>query len=244
MDLRQLAEDIRYHGSPYSFDIFKEADLTGSGGNYFGAGLYDSSLRNTAMDYAGDTGYIYSTKTPNINEYLDYRKPLSQQSPEIIKILKNNGLYSPNTLGADFYEELVQERVKGGMDKNTARRSVSNELRMYGIKGNTFDTDLGELGKENVRVTYLPEDVTIVSKQSAAQSKQPLKNVAQNVGKNIVKAGIKVVPVVGTVSTLADIASQLTTPVTAGTLNNNYRIQTGSPWEQQQLNNVLNYFGR
>jgi len=185
-EIEELANKI-YHGSPYLFDTFKERTLTGSGANYFGKGTYSSDLLDTAIDYTGygnptkRGGYVYDISLPNIDEYLQFNKTLAEQSPFVQSTLKEVGLYNPDKLANNLYWDMVADQMKAGIPKEIATENVSNELRMYGIKGNTFTSNVSGYPVENIQVTYMPEDIVLNERlnyrnqRPVRQYKEPVK---------------------------------------------------------------------
>lgn len=149
-----------WHGSPYVINNNLEEVPFQTNGQVFGKGGYSAKDIKEAMEYAKD-GYVYQVRTPSQDLYLQYEKPLSQQSQAIQNILKKNNLYNnPNQTGKELYYSLIRNNYKG-LDTATAKNSLNNELSMYGIKGTSVSyPDLGN--KSEWKITYQPEDVKIV----------------------------------------------------------------------------------
>jgi len=95
-DVTEL-EQGAYHGSPHEFDRFSlQAIGSGEGAQSYGWGLYFASEREVAEQYrrrlsAETPGRTYKVEIPEDEDYLDWDRPLSQQSPKIQRTLEALG---------------------------------------------------------------------------------------------------------------------------------------------------------
>lgn len=108
---QSITQMIRaYHGSPYDFDKFSLEKIgTGEGAQAYGYGLYFAQNPAVARSYdprpeigSAAAGIGLREKTPgriyevNINadpeHFLDWDKPLSEQSPQVREALKSQGI--------------------------------------------------------------------------------------------------------------------------------------------------------
>lgn len=182
MVMSNLSDVIpEFHGSPYVINNNLIETPYTTHGQVFGKGGYSLKDMKDALEYA-DNGYVYQVKTPPQDFYLQFEKPLSQQSQTVQNILKENGLYdNPNQLGKDLYHKML--KTYKDVDLATAKNSLNNELNMYGIKGSSINYPfLGQKGEW--KVTYQPEDVKVIKQMPVSEVKEQLK-------KPIVPSGTK-----------------------------------------------------
>lgn len=243
-----LLPEERYHGTNTRWTTYDPAyGYTGEGAQRLGRGLYTTPNQGIAETYAreilrkGNTPAVVNTIIqPNDYFYLDKNLPLNKQTPAVREAVRRLDLGLPDDwwLSDDVYNRAVR-KYQGAKEANKA-------LREAGIAGMKNDWEY---------VTYSPEDSKVVKvnntriknpKVIIKKNNQGLKEASKNIVKQGVKGVSKVIPVVGTIMTMSDIVSQLSQPVASGTLPINYRLQTGSDWERQQILNSLqgNYFKR
>lgn len=241
-----LIPEERYHGTNTRWTTYDPTwGYAGEGQQSLGRGLYTTPNKGIAETYAREIVHqankpaiVNTIIQPNDYFYLDRNLPLDKQSPAVREAIKKLDLGLPDDwwLSEDVYNRAVR-KYQGSKRANKA-------LREAGIAGMKNDWEY---------VTYSPEDSKVVKvnnqtiknpKVIVKKNNQALKNVSKNIVKQGVKGASRVVPIVGTVMTMGDIASQLVQPLASGTLPINYRIQTSSPWEQQQILNAIqgNYF--
>ena len=106
----------------------------GANGMEHGAGTYltreGSDLKVYSGQAEGHKGHIYDVKfDAKVSELINGEKPMSKQHPDVIRILKEKGLFPEESsiTGEDFYNDLA--------DKMGGDVAVSELLDSHGIKG-------------------------------------------------------------------------------------------------------------
>ena len=139
-----------WHGSPRKFDKFDSSKIgTGEGAQSYGNGMYAAEQKAVGQEYAkrlssDGAGYLYKIDLPDdaIAKMLDWDKPLSQQSPEVQRAIKEFG----ELVGDADWQHAMKTDDKGSwfyrlmedVHKNSPRgASVDNAkfLRDSGIPG-------------------------------------------------------------------------------------------------------------
>ncbi len=120
-----------YHGSPHEFDAFDLGKIgTGEGAQSYGHGLYFAEAPEVGKEYAqqlgGEKGNVYHARIKaRPEQFLDWDRSLSEQTPEIQTILQK-------VLG-DNWGELRNTRPGDIQSFNSP--VASKELREAGIPG-------------------------------------------------------------------------------------------------------------
>jgi len=126
-------------------------------------------------------GYLYKGDIPDeiLPKFLDWDKPLSQQSKEVKDILKKYD-FTENIKGGDIYNSLVYGKptgfnetgdalfdtaiVKDAMSKNISLKVASDELEKLGIRGIRY-LDQGSRGTSGLGtsnfIPFRPEDFKV-----------------------------------------------------------------------------------
>jgi hypothetical protein len=167
--LADLAGDPKYAADDVRFVLETNPDhpqkelLTKTLG-YLESGSYKEPLKNT--------GYLYKGDIPDeiLPKFLDWDKPLSQQSNEVKEILKKYDL-PENIKGGDIYNSLVYGKptgfneagdalfdtaiVKDAMSKNINLKVASDELEKLGIRGIRY-LDQGSRGEGKGTSNFIP----------------------------------------------------------------------------------------
>jgi hypothetical protein len=157
--LAQMAEEsgakviTAYHGSPHDFDAFDISKIgTGEGAQAYGHGLYFAENEGTAEQYkkafdarsgAEQDAKMYQVSiNADPEHFLDWDKPLSEQSPKVQEALRPlvpaKGRYNPEPNYDLTGEELLQhmeienhQHGQGHLD----RAAASDALRAAGVPG-------------------------------------------------------------------------------------------------------------
>ena len=134
---------------------------------------YNSTLNkiNEAKSYIGKNiqkkreGNLYKADIPD--EQLPYfiNWESAQQTPEVIKALKNAGIYSPNKTGSDLYLNVV-DKVGSSDAQKSGFQKASEYLNSLGIKGNKYtDKTYGALAKDATNyVSFDPETIKLLER--------------------------------------------------------------------------------
>ncbi|RLC97869.1 MAG: hypothetical protein DRI46_12265, partial [Chloroflexi bacterium] len=144
-----------YHGTPHEVNRFSMGKVgTGEGAGAQGYGLYFADDQDVAQHYRnklkkeGTEGNLYEVDLkPEENQYLDWDKPLTQQSDYVKNAIIQAGMGSYITeemTGNKFYNELAKfykaEKLDDSnnwfVDTADSQRQVSNELLNIGVRGN------------------------------------------------------------------------------------------------------------
>jgi hypothetical protein len=117
-------------------------------------------------------GFLYKGDIPDeiLPKFLDWDKPLSQQSKEVKELLKKYDL-PENIKGGDIYNSLIYGKpigfnnagdalfdttiVKDAMAKNISPKAASDELEKLGIRGIRY-LDQGSRGKGKGTSNFIP----------------------------------------------------------------------------------------
>jgi hypothetical protein len=131
------------------------------------AGVYFSDSAQYTQRYDPDKqGRTYSVLIDRNAPYLDWKKPLTEQTAEVQDILVRHDVnISPDIKGKDLYNKLQREN-------DGDARATSNELAGWGIEG-TVDRRRSDLGAHNVYSVFNAENPTILqlgAKQSDARA--------------------------------------------------------------------------
>jgi len=155
-----------WHGSIHLFDRFSLSKAQSVGvSKGFGHGLYFSDVRFIADLYRGTGGKpgggrLYQVDlAPQADEYMDYFKPLSQQSEKVRAALASLGFGDdPRATGEAVYNQLA---ASTGSQPN-----ASAALHQAGVRGIRYPAE-GSInkGKSNY-VLFSDTDVTITAKFS------------------------------------------------------------------------------
>ena len=139
-----------YHGSPHDFDRFDISKLgTGEGAQAYGKGLYfaenegvarnyrDALARGPADDPVKPPGRMYEVRiNADPDQFLDWDKPLSQQSEKVRQSAQQALGYRPDVLRGDEFMRAVELERGGNSDTGKVDRSAAtNALREAGIPG-------------------------------------------------------------------------------------------------------------
>jgi hypothetical protein len=151
-----------WHGSPHKFDRFDSSKIgTGEGAQAYGHGLYLAESPEVAQQYAktnpavfsadGKSFFriigkpkhepqVYKVDLPDemVARMLDWDKPLSQQSPEVMAALQNSGVLERAIKQGGFYPQDVTSGLMEGRHIFPAKRSPKGPeeaLRAAGIPG-------------------------------------------------------------------------------------------------------------
>ncbi|MDE2106377.1 MAG: hypothetical protein KGL39_54680, partial [Patescibacteria group bacterium] len=136
-----------YHGSPYEFEAFDTGKIgTGEGAQSYGYGHYLAEHPDVAGEYAkklseDKAGQFYKARIlRSPDEFLDWDKPLAEQSPQVQEALKKlaGGEFDPYTLpGGKLAPRIGGAKgidiVKNWMDVHP--KEVSKALHEAGIPG-------------------------------------------------------------------------------------------------------------
>jgi hypothetical protein len=171
-----------YHGTAHEVDKFLTERIgTGEGASAQGYGLYMADDKGVGQWYRdklkeeGTEGNLYEVDLkPEVNQYLDWDKPLTQQSDYVKDAIINAGMGSYITdemTGNKFYNELAKfyidkDSTAWFVNKADSQRQVSNELLGMGIRGNKY-LDSSSRGTDKGNYNYVifdEDDVEIVTK--------------------------------------------------------------------------------
>jgi len=203
-----------FHGTPHDIDKFLMEKIgTGEGAQAQGHGLYFADDKGVGQWYRdklkedGTKGNLYEVDLkPEQDQYLDWTKPLTEQSDYVKNAIINSGMGSYITdemTGNKFYNELSKfyavKNLDGWLiDKSDSQRRVSNELLEIGIRGNKYlDSSSRKAGEGNYNyVIFNEDDVEIINKlqSKAGDIKGDLANLADNL--YVDKQALK--PIIGT----------------------------------------------
>ena len=134
---------------------------------------YNSTLNKIkeAKNYLGKdiqnkrAGNFYKADIPD--ETLPYfiNWDSAQQTPEVISILKNAGIYSPNKTGQSLYLDAIEKAGSSDAQKSGFQKA-SEYLNSLGIKGNTYaDRTYGTVAKNPTNyVVYDPSIIKILER--------------------------------------------------------------------------------
>lgn len=189
-----------WHGSPSEFEKFDLSKLhTGEGSDTRGRGVYLAENRDTGQHYAdfrGD-GHLYQVNiraTPD--QFIDWDKPLSQQSPRVRKFAAELGVEGDPS-GRDFEEAIAnrvitQEIEKRGGDYSGITPELATTLpydrmKAAGIAGNRYlDAGSSQAGKGTSNyVVFDDKNLQITSKNG-----QPVLTPGGNQGKPLTLADV------------------------------------------------------
>jgi hypothetical protein len=130
-----------YHGSPHDFDRFDMSKVgTGEGAQSYGHGLYFTENPVVADNYKRELGGAGRTYEVSINadpeRFIDWDKPLSQQSAEARAALSEMGL-PDDASGYRIYQAIAgklasEGKIKSGGDLSSL---VASTLKDAGIPG-------------------------------------------------------------------------------------------------------------
>lgn len=187
-----------YHGSPYDiqgrFDINKVG--TGANAQQYGHGMYFSDAKDVAKNFTGDStnqsgakGNLYAVDIPDdqVAKMLDWNKPLSQQSPEVLKILKNNPAIKADLASGKTLDKLTGENayqaIASGFDvgQKEAYKLASEFLNKQGIPGIRY-LDKSATGKEikaSNFVVFDPDMVKMLTRNDEPVSTLPSSTTAK-----------------------------------------------------------------
>lgn len=176
-----------YHGSPYEFEKFDLSRIgTGEGAQSYGHGLYFAENPNVAESYRPfeiknpgrsaeevpsiDSGYMYQVNiNANHEDFLDWDKPLSQQSPKVQSVLSELGIrgdqlpYQALENNPSMRRKQTAAEMSGIYPLGTNPSSVSPEttLREAGIAGIKY-LDQGSRASGKGTYNYVVFDPNIV----------------------------------------------------------------------------------
>lgn len=134
---------------------------------------YNSTLNkiNEAKSYVGKNiqkrreGNLYKVDIPD--EQLPYfiNWESEKQTPEVISILKNAGIYQPFQRGENLYLNAI-DKVGSSDAQKSGFQKASEFLNSLGIKGNTYtDRTYGTVAKNPTNyVVYDPETIKILER--------------------------------------------------------------------------------
>ncbi len=134
---------------------------------------YNSTLNkiNEAKSYIGKdiknkrAGNLYKVDLPD--EQLPYfiNWDSTQQTPEVIDILKKAGIYQPNQTGQDLYLNAIQKSGNSDAEKSGFQKA-SEYLNQLGIKGNKYiDRTYGTVAKNPTNyVVFDPNTIKILER--------------------------------------------------------------------------------
>lgn len=132
-----------FHGSPHDFDAFDLAKIgTGEGAQAYGHGLYFAENPQTAEQYkkafdarsgAEQDAKMYQVSiNADPEHFLDWDRPLSEQSPKVQEALTKSGLM-PQNPSNDI--SVMAHLLRGGDTPLRSQEDITNGLRAAGIPG-------------------------------------------------------------------------------------------------------------
>lgn len=186
-----------WHGSPHKFDKFSLDKIgTGEGAQAYGHGAYLGEARAVGEEYmrklAGkeNTGYLYKTDIPDeaVARFLDWDKPLSQDSPQAFKDAFNKlhetypalkeqffQAFRDKRPGNHYYSLLNDYAKTGDLVKN--QTFATNAMRDAGIPGIRYldggSRSAGQ-GSSNF-VAFDPEMIRILERNGQPTGLEPWK---------------------------------------------------------------------
>lgn len=137
-----VLEQPAFHGSPHKFNKFSLHQIgTGEGTQSVGYGLYFASQKEVAEVYKQlgqqqtGAGHLYTVEIPEDSEYLDWDKPVREQSPQVQTVLQDvfaqlglPGALNANPTGQTAYQWIADEQ--GG-----SHQAASEILAHAGVPG-------------------------------------------------------------------------------------------------------------
>ncbi len=137
----RLAKAIKaYHGSPHDFERFDSSKIgTGEGAQAYGPGLYFAEQEGTAQTYKmTPQGKMYEVAIKaDPDDFLDWDKPLSQQSEKVKQGLAERGIQADAVTGETAYQKLTGSQVTNPMLAHLTRgpQKAADALKQVGIPG-------------------------------------------------------------------------------------------------------------
>lgn len=162
-----------YHGTPHSFDAFDSTKIgTGEGAQSFGHGLYFAENEAVANQYkkklAGkDAGHMYEVQVnADPAKFVDWDKPLAQQSPEVQAALgfrqTNTGIGGGPKLWSDNLKSYARDTdrpINYAMDLRDPE--TAKALKEAGIPGIKY-LDQGSRGAGDGSRNYVVFDAATI----------------------------------------------------------------------------------